>query len=55
MQAAMAGERDPERLWCHAMSRGRALSTLYWMTIDKLPDARGSNASTGHVVDPSIN
>jgi hypothetical protein len=31
LQAAMAGERDPEKLWCHAMSRARALSTLYSM------------------------
>jgi hypothetical protein len=32
LQAAKAGERDPEKLWCHAMARARALSTLYWMT-----------------------
>jgi hypothetical protein len=32
IQAAMTGERDPERLWCHAMNRARALSTLYWMS-----------------------
>ena len=31
IQAAMGGERDPEKLWCHAMSRARSLSTLYWM------------------------
>ena len=32
MEAAIGGERDPEKLWCHGMHRGRALSTLYWMT-----------------------
>ena len=37
MQAAVAGERDPERLWCHALNRGRALSTLYWMTTETQP------------------
>jgi hypothetical protein len=31
LQAAVAGERDPEKLWCLAMSRARALSTLYSM------------------------
>jgi hypothetical protein len=37
IQAAMAGERDPEKLWCHAMHRARALSTLYWMATDQAP------------------
>src|SRR5262245_26673467 len=32
IQAAMSGERDPEKLWCHAMNRARALSTLDWMS-----------------------
>src|SRR5262245_29840396 len=32
IQAAMGGERDPEKLWCHAMNRARALSTLHWMS-----------------------
>jgi hypothetical protein len=31
MQAAFAGERDPEKLWCHAMHRARALNTLFSM------------------------
>jgi len=30
MHAAIGGERDPERLWCYAMARSRALSTIYW-------------------------
>jgi hypothetical protein len=30
IQAAMGGERDPEKLWCHAMNRARTLSTLHW-------------------------
>jgi hypothetical protein len=37
MQAAMAGERDPEKLWCHAMNRARALSTLDWMSKEVPP------------------
>ena len=32
IQAATGGERDPEKLWCYAMSRARALSTLQWMS-----------------------
>jgi hypothetical protein len=32
IQAAIGGERDPEKLWCHAMNRARALSTLQWMS-----------------------
>ena len=32
IQAAMAGERDPEKLWCYAMNRARALGTIYWMS-----------------------
>jgi len=32
IQAAMGGERDAEKLWSHAMSRARALSTLQWMS-----------------------
>jgi hypothetical protein len=36
IQAAMGGERDPEKLWCHAMNRVRALSTLQWMS-DQAP------------------
>jgi hypothetical protein len=31
VQAALSGERDPEKLWCHAMNRARALRALYWM------------------------
>jgi hypothetical protein len=29
MEAAVNGERDPERLWCHGMSRARGLIN-YW-------------------------
>jgi hypothetical protein len=32
IQAAMAGERDPEKLRCYAMNRARALGTIYWMS-----------------------
>ena len=31
IQAAMRGERDPEKLWCHAMSRARALRAVSLM------------------------
>jgi hypothetical protein len=31
IDAAMSGERDPEKLWAHAMRRGRAVCTLDWM------------------------
>jgi hypothetical protein len=31
IDAAMSGERDPEKLWSHAMRRGRAVCTLDWM------------------------
>jgi hypothetical protein len=34
VQAAFAGEHDPEKLWCHAMQRARALTTLYWMAAE---------------------
>ena len=37
IDAAMSGERDPERLWCHAMRRGRAVCTLDWMAEQDLP------------------
>jgi hypothetical protein len=37
IQAAMGGERDPEKLWCHAMNRARALSTLHRMTNQEPP------------------
>jgi hypothetical protein len=36
VQAAFAGERDPEKLWCHGMQRARALTTLYWMAAERI-------------------
>ena len=46
MQAAMAGERDPERLWCHAMNRARVMSMLYQMGRDvrSAPELSGDHA-----------
>ena len=46
IQAAMGGERDPEKLWCHAMNRARALSTLHWMTTQAPPPSPGLPRAT---------
>src|SRR5262245_48756974 len=46
IQAAMGGERDPEKLWCYAMNRARALSTLHWMTTQAPPRSPGSPRAT---------
>jgi hypothetical protein len=46
VQAAFAGERDPERLWCHGMQRARALTTLYWMTTEHIAVSSSAKLET---------
>ena len=42
MQAAMAGERDPEVLWCQAMIRAKGLATVFEQASDQPPKVRAS-------------